>query len=59
MCMCPAPQVLASEGDLRFSLVRIREAAEAIAFYKGQDAEQQVVRLDSAVCMKQLQMTLL
>lgn len=27
--------ILACEADLRFSLVRVREAAESIAFYGG------------------------
>jgi hypothetical protein len=39
------PQILAREGDLRYVLVRVREAAESIAFYKGERAEAAVVGL--------------
>lgn len=38
-------RLLAKEGDMRFSLVRVREAAESIAFYGGERAEANVVRL--------------
>ncbi|KAM3090632.1 ABC transporter ATP-binding protein/permease [Phormidesmis sp. 146-35] len=35
---------LKKEADFRFSLVRIRENAEAIAFYRGEDRESQQVK---------------
>lgn len=42
---------LQKEADLRFSLVRVRENAESIAFYSGEPMEQQQVlnRLDQVV----------
>lgn len=33
-------EVLQKEADFRFSLVRVRENAESIAFYRGEDREQ-------------------
>ncbi len=39
----PWPQLLKREGDMRFSLVRVREQAESIAFYAGDRAEASVV----------------
>uniref|UniRef100_A0A7R9YA46 ABC transporter domain-containing protein n=2 Tax=Pinguiococcus pyrenoidosus TaxID=172671 RepID=A0A7R9YA46_9STRA len=44
-------QQLRTEADFRFSLVRIRENAEAIAFYGGEDLEKSEAqsRLDAAV----------
>ncbi|KAG1676622.1 hypothetical protein FOA52_008751 [Chlamydomonas sp. UWO 241] len=44
-------QLLASEGDMRFSLVRVREHAESIAFYAGGAQELRVVlgRLERVV----------
>ncbi len=42
---------LQKEADLRFSLVRVRENAESIAFYSGEPMEQQQIlnRLDQVV----------
>eukprot|EP00798_Chlamydomonas_sp_ICE-L_P018047 gene18047-24465_t len=36
-------KILSCEGDLRFSMVRVREFAESIAFYSGERQERQVV----------------
>lgn len=44
-------QVMVAEADLRYSLVHVREHAEPIAFYRGEDAERQTIfhRLTDAV----------
>ena len=44
-------QVLQREADLRFALVRVRENAEAVAFYRGEgrEAAGAVARLRAAV----------
>jgi vitamin B12/bleomycin/antimicrobial peptide transport system ATP-binding/permease protein len=36
-------QLLKQEGDMRFSMVRVRENAESIAFYSGERQERRVV----------------
>jgi len=39
-------QIIAAEGDFRFNLVRIREYAESVAFYKGEASEEkQILKL--------------
>jgi putative ATP-binding cassette transporter len=38
-------ELLQSEADFRYSLVRLREHSESIAFYKGEDLEKENLRL--------------
>ncbi|CAD7702533.1 unnamed protein product [Ostreobium quekettii] len=47
-------RLLQKEGDLRFSLVRVRENNESIAFYKGEGREKSIVsdRFDKVVFTK-------